>query len=316
MNDPTTDTPGLRPGRSCRHCIKIKTKCVPLIDSQGSICERCKRLGKLCSTPRAVQRKLARTVRSDAGETTPSQPIISRADSHQSALPTPISEQPDNLDHEGSNNASIPDEATLAIGHTQGFTHQAIKLIEISPEIGHIYGTTFHETLFDSFRNRIIRFFPFVNMSQMTSPAQVSGKQPFFYSCCVLIAAHRDPPLQSRLGRDLLRFIGEHMLLRGEKSMDMLQGLLLLTAWFSSYSLNQPQLMNVYHLAKALLVDLGLNSEAGKGMFQIKMANEAAHIIHGGCELRSLDQPGGLQGRRVCLGIFHAHTQYYHVSQL
>lgn len=313
MADHSSDQAGLRPGRACRPCVKIKAKCVPLENSELSICQRCHRLGKLCTTPKPLQQRKPHTASTEREPRATLASVTPRTWTEQRTVPlTPASEQFNAPSHEQNASTSSTDEATLTLGHAQGFSRHAAKLIEVSPELGHVYGTTFHETLFQLFRERIIRFFPFVNMSQMTSAVTISSKQPFFYTCCVLIAAHRDPPLQARIGRDILRYVGEHMLLRGEKSMDMLQGLLVLTAWFSSYSLNQPQLMNVYHLAKALLIDLGLNSEAGKGIFQIKLANDAARVIHGGGEP---DQPGALQAKRACLGLFHAHTQYYHVSQ-
>ena len=57
---PSTDTPGLRAHRACRHCVQIKAKCVPLEGSGNSICQRCSRLGKECSTPAPVPRKRQR----------------------------------------------------------------------------------------------------------------------------------------------------------------------------------------------------------------------------------------------------------------
>ena len=54
---PGTDTPGLRAHRACRHCVQIKSKCVPLEGSGNTICQRCYRLGKECTTPAPAPRK-------------------------------------------------------------------------------------------------------------------------------------------------------------------------------------------------------------------------------------------------------------------
>lgn len=54
------DQPGLRPNRACRNCVQIKAKCVP-VEGCLSICVRCHRLGKECTTPAPAPRRTRRT---------------------------------------------------------------------------------------------------------------------------------------------------------------------------------------------------------------------------------------------------------------
>ena len=38
--------------------------------------------------------------------------------------------------------------------------------------------------------------------------------------------------MQTRIAKDVLRYLSERVLLAGEKTLDLLQGLLLMTAWY------------------------------------------------------------------------------------
>ena len=203
----------------------------------------------------------------------------------------------------------LPEPATVnAEEHfPQGRTKTAGGVFDISPEIGHTFVAPMHEMLFDRFKNRMSRYLPFVVLTAEHTPAVMFRDKPFLYTCCVMTAAHRDPPLQSRIARDILRYVSEHMLLLGEKSLDLLQGLVVLVAWYHVYSHNQPQLMNLLHLAKALLVDLGLNRPPGHGIFSIKVSGDARHLIHGNDPDSTKHK---LEEQRACLALYHLHTQY------
>lgn len=128
---------------------------------------------------------------------------------------------------------------------------------DISPEIGPFTALD-HEKLFEQFKMNMAKFFPFVVIEKDPPAATVMKTRPFVYTCSVMIASHRDPGVQVRIARDILKYVGEHMLLHGEKTLDLLQGLLLMIAWYHLYSHNNPQLTNLVFLAEALVVDLGL----------------------------------------------------------
>lgn len=89
----------------------------------------------------------------------------------------------------------------------------------------------YEEKLFKVFRTEMNGYFPFVVIPPLQGIIQFRQERPFLFRACIAAAAHTDPPLQMRLGEDLLKYIGERMLLCTEKSLDMLQGLLVLIAW-------------------------------------------------------------------------------------
>lgn len=142
--------------------------------------------------------------------------------------------------------------------------------------------------------------FPFITLTN--DSVAMRKERPFTYVACVMTAAHRDPTFQYRISRDILRYLGEHMLLAGEKSLDILQGLLIMVTWYHVYTHSNPQLMNIVHLAKALLVDLGLNRPPGAGLFRIGSSNDGMKLMHG----PQLDlHKHSLEERRACLGVYH-----------
>lgn len=196
------------------------------------------------------------------------------------------------------------DGSTLPEGLTKVRAQTAGSAFDVSPEIGHMFIQPAHEKLFGNFYDRMTPYFPFAVLTN--EPAKMRQERPFTYVACVMAAAYSDPTLQYRISRDALKYLGEHMLLRGEKSLDILQGLLIMINWYHVYTHSNPQLMNLLHLAKALLVDLGLNRPPGTGLFQIRPSNDANKMLHGqqqDCLQHSLEE------RRALLGTYHVQAK-------
>ena len=85
--------------------------------------------------------------------------------------------------------------------------------------------------LFEDFKTNMQQYFPFVAIDPVAGPQKYRSEHPFLFRACLAAASHTDPALQLPLGEDLLRYVGECMLVRGEKSLDLLQGLLVFVAW-------------------------------------------------------------------------------------
>ena len=87
------------------------------------------------------------------------------------------------------------------------------------------------ERLFSDFRTYMNGYFPYVVIPSQVSSASVRENKPFLFRTCIAVACHVDPPVQRQLGEELFRYIGERMLLKAEKSLDLLQGILVLISW-------------------------------------------------------------------------------------
>lgn len=238
-----TGVPGLLPNRACRNCSHIKAKCIPQADT--SICQRCHRLGKQCTT--ATSRKRQRTRASEPlstpvsvqdqsmprAERTYSETQQSQVDLSMSLVTPQTTPKP----HVQAVSSSKPVISWCSDPTINSYTtRNAVHLFNISPEIGHSFVDQVHETMFDHFRFHMSKHFPFLVFPQDRTPAEIALDRPFLYSCCIMAAMHRDPPMQTRVSKDVIRYLSERVLLSGEKNLDLLQGLTLMTAWYHGMS--------------------------------------------------------------------------------
>lgn len=98
--------------------------------------------------------------------------------------------------------------------------------------------------------------------------------------------------------------IANKMLFHGEKSLDLLKSLLLLLSWFQYYSCSSSQMTNLLHMAKALVLDLGLSGPPDrkeKSWIQL-VATRVAHGERVNSTTRTNDE------RRALLGSFYLHS--------
>lgn len=109
------------------------------------------------------------------------------------------------------------------------------------------------------FREQLAPEFPFVVIQEHVTSMVLSQAKPFLYKAISLPASYNDLPRQVALGQELREYLGLHMFTRGEKDLDLLQGLLVSIAWYQYHLSVNLQLTNLIHLAMALVVDLGLN---------------------------------------------------------
>ncbi|KIW16859.1 hypothetical protein PV08_04049 [Exophiala spinifera] len=163
------------------------------------------------------------------------------------------------------------------------------------------------ERLFSDFRTTFNRYFPYVVIPPHETTASIRKEKPFLFRTCVSVACHADPVTQSQLAEELLRYIGERMLIKSEKSLDILQGLLVFISWYQHYNHYNQQMMNLLHLASAMTIDLGLNRPTYSGPWPpIGMVVDTHQLIHGKplCPgVQTSDE------RRALLGLYFFHAR-------
>lgn len=87
------------------------------------------------------------------------------------------------------------------------------------------------EKLFSDFRTSFNQYFPYVIIPPQATTAYIRDSKPFLFRTCIAVASHADPLVQRQIAEELLRYIGERMLLKAEKSLDILQGILVFISW-------------------------------------------------------------------------------------
>ena len=101
------------------------------------------------------------------------------------------------------------------------------------------------------------------------------------------------------------------MLISGERSLDLLQGILVFLPWYHYHGHFNAQLMNLIHLAMSLVIDLGLDSCAAvqtqPEVVVNSLATDAERIIHGKAGAKGVKTN---EERRAVLAIYYLTSTY------
>ena len=124
----------------------------------------------------------------------------------------PIVDDDDNGDDEESS-CSSADFATV-----EGLLNQGLMNIEEC------------EHLLDLFRN-MNKYFPFVVIEPRSTVQSMAQDRPFLLLAILATASSANKRLQTILDKEFRASLGQNVVLHGEKSLDILQGLLVYIAW-------------------------------------------------------------------------------------
>ncbi len=160
-----------------------------------------------------------------------------------------------------ANNAS--DSSSSSYYSTPSTTH---SIPELSPSIAEEY--------FNNFCTYKLRHFPFVHIPPNTTAQQFSQERPFLY-LCIMSTFLKSPVQQLAITDKIKAELSQKMLFNGEKSIDLLFGILVYPFWYVMQSGVNPSLLNDFsftnhlcnkaqtsvfmHLAVSLVFDLGLH---------------------------------------------------------
>jgi hypothetical protein len=84
----------------------------------------------------------------------------------------------------------------------------------------------------EMFQQKLMPNFPFVVIPPDHSAAELRSKRPALYGAIIVAASFSSIRTQTAYGEELLRYLTEKLLMKGEKSLELLQALLVYTAWY------------------------------------------------------------------------------------
>ncbi|KAH7372288.1 hypothetical protein BKA66DRAFT_572409 [Pyrenochaeta sp. MPI-SDFR-AT-0127] len=239
--------------KACLTCTRAKAKCSA--SSHGPDCHRCHRLSKQCVFPDESIRKPGPKSRSRVKQLEQRVEclidLISAKDvvenSHKNAPCkgiVPVPDSPQSMGRTGTPND--PPHVYLAeISAFQDYDPIGAGLIDEHDAI----------RLLAKFKTTFMVSFPFVVVD--ADAPTLRREQPFLFHAILAVTAYETPNIQYLLADELKRQIAR-MIEHSHKSMGMLQGLLVYTAWYHSfYHPVTQQLAIVIQLCVALVQDLG-----------------------------------------------------------
>ncbi|PMD35134.1 hypothetical protein L207DRAFT_466175 [Hyaloscypha variabilis F] len=292
---PATDSPSST--KACQNCSRAKAKCAPQDDGIDPRCSRCFRLKKECVFPPRVKRKrrspnastnaaleqkieslvnllsAAQGISSTTDEPTPpeSQPQseASPVSSYRQPDATPAKE--DDLSWSGVNkscrsawqqeavkfNPGIPNVAgpPQCVGSISSLLHDGRSDFRNQSQL--------HDSrkLLNVYQEQFAPHFPFIQIPDGISVDELRSQKPWLCRTILMVAAQEERLVQQELGKQIVSEMASAILLRGEKSLDMLQSLCICNLWAYYFTSIIPvnQSTAIFQLALAILFDLGLN---------------------------------------------------------
>lgn len=156
--------------------------------------------------------------------------------------------------------------------------------------------------LLDHYRVQMMPYFPFVVIPEGVDVHALRSAKPFLFKAIITSASYSNLTRQIALGKEVVAYFSEHLLLKGEKSLDLLQGLLIFIAWYHPHLFANPQLTNLLQLSVALLVDLGLNKSGTTASEKLRLEILAMKAAHGPA---AVPKQLRLDEQRALLGCFY-----------
>lgn len=93
------------------------------------------------------------------------------------------------------------------------------------------------ETLLLEFKENMTEQFPFVVIHPNSTSKSLHHERPVLWKSIMVAASHQDSDRQMALGANLMEDITTRLLIKAEKSLDLLQALLIFIAWYVSFTL-------------------------------------------------------------------------------
>ncbi|KAK2594267.1 hypothetical protein QQS21_008046 [Conoideocrella luteorostrata] len=149
------------------------------------------------------------------------------------------------------------------------------------------------DVLLELFRTQMQPVFPFVVIPPSVNASQLQASRPFLMSAIRMVTSFRSLRSMSAQMYRLMSHIADHVLLRSTRSLELLQGILLMISWHQYHCLMHGQMNNLVSLAMSLVGDLGLNYPPG--------VREQARLM-----VAKPDEPSGRtnEERRALLGVW------------
>lgn len=87
------------------------------------------------------------------------------------------------------------------------------------------------DELLNIFRCDMAQQVPFISIPPQISAQALSRERPFLHRAIITTASYHDSLRQIQMGQELVKCLTEHLVVRGEKNIDLLQGLLVYITW-------------------------------------------------------------------------------------
>lgn len=273
--------------RACATCRSQKVRCI-LDDSNPDVCQRCARTGRPCVFTAIQKRKQRKRTDTRVAELEREMRAMrailkQKEDEVRANSPARVTESRAERDtrHCEHNTQSQPafQEIASAVGHVQSQDDTGLRLAQQpGPSIwptnydndplrdthdvidsGLISLATARQ-LFETYKNDLFPHYPLVYINESVEEVRQT-KPALFLASIAAAAAKENADLSATLDREVLQAYATRSLIQSEKSLELVQALLISAVWYHPPSkFGQLKYYEYIHMAATMAMDLGIGS--------------------------------------------------------
>lgn len=208
---------------------------------------RCHRLGKPCRPSTAVRKSVYRAKKPTSTSDWRVRVLEERVDEVVSLLKTVPSLQQGTANPSGTDSLLAAADhglstssnegahrATPVVAHAAPLAHSESDHVAHTSTAGLLNSAWLHpndaKEYLETFRTQFLQFLPFVYVSDSTTPQWLQQERPFLWLCITAICT-KSPAQQDVLGGRIRDVIAREVVAEGERSIDLLLGLLAFIIW-------------------------------------------------------------------------------------
>ncbi|KAK7754870.1 hypothetical protein SLS62_003184 [Diatrype stigma] len=164
------------------------------------------------------------------------------------------------------------------------------------------------EQAVSDYRIRLTPHFPFVPLDPDATARDVFLSRPFLFRVILLVAARVAVPKQCELKRSVSAYVGQHLVVMEERSLDLLQGLLVYIAWGNLEFYDDKRITHLIYLAVGYVHNLGLSQRPLPLQRKAALAfnpGDAKEAMRGVYLTTIAEESHTLEERRCLLGCYY-----------
>lgn len=153
--------------------------------------------------------------------------------------------------------------------------------------------------LFKHYTDHMAPHMPIVVFAPGTTPHNVRSRSPVLFLAILSIASGQDyPDLQATLTREIMRILADRVFVHGEKSLELVQALQVITIWYWPESNGDSKYYQFIHMTAVMAIDLGMHRR------QPSLILRKEHILGLPKPKSYLSDPCTTECRRAWLGCY------------
>lgn len=142
--------------------------------------------------------------------------------------------------------------------HSASPTHEYADVVDRK-----ILDATLATELFEHYTRNMAKHMPLVVFAVDTPAGAIRKHRPILFLAILSVASGQEhPDIQRILAKEIMRTFADRIVYRGEKSLELIQALQVLTIWYWPEENRDAQTYQLIHMAAVMAIDLGLGRRA------------------------------------------------------